>query len=285
MGRLAEALFQKVADHRRARAAADEDDLVDHLGRDLRLVEGGLDAVERLHDERADETLELFPADLHVEVQRVAVLLGDELLLEPGVGVGRQRLLGVLGRAQDARLRNERGAKIDAVFLAEAVGDEVHEQVVEVVAAELRVAVAGQHLDDALLGLDDGHVEGATAEVVDEHPLEFFVVGVVGQRGGGRLVEDADDFQPREFARLARRLALVVLEVGGDGDDGLPDRHAEFGGGAVAQLAQDHRRDFLRPILLIAEADFHVLAHFAFDRLDRPLRGCRPLVAGRPADE
>ena len=59
---------------------------------------------------------------------------------------------------------------------------------------------------------------------------------------------------------------------------GLPGR-------PVAQRAQDHRRDFLRPILLLAELDLHVLAHLALDRLDGPLRGQHPLVAGRLADE
>ena len=80
-----------------------------------------------------------------------------------------------------------------------AIGNVLEQQVVEVVAAELGVAVAGQHLDDALLGLDDGDVEGAAAEVVDEHAPQVGLVGVVGQRGGRRLVEDADDFQPGQL--------------------------------------------------------------------------------------
>ena len=48
---------------------------------------------------------------------------------------------------------------------------------------------------------------------------------------------------------------------------------------------QDHGRDLLRPILLIAEPDLDVLAHLALDRLDRPLRSQHPLIAGRLADE
>ena len=40
-------------------------------------------------------------------------------------------------------------AQVDAVLVLEAVADVLEQQVVEVVAAELGVAVAGQHLDDA----------------------------------------------------------------------------------------------------------------------------------------
>ena len=55
--------------------------------------------------------------------------------------------------------------------------------------------------------------------------------------------------------------------------------------GPVLEGPQDHGRDFLRAILLVAQLDLHVLAHLALDRLDGALRGQHPLVAGRLADE
>ena len=51
--------------------------------------------------------------------------------------------------------------------------DVLEEQLVEVVAAELGVAVAGEDFDDAFLGLDDGDVEGAAAEIVDEDAVQL----------------------------------------------------------------------------------------------------------------
>src|ERR1700679_1487004 len=41
------------------------------------------------------------------------------------------------------------------------------EEVVDVVAAEVRVASGGDDFEDALVELEDGDVEGAAAEVVD----------------------------------------------------------------------------------------------------------------------
>ena len=63
------------------------------------------------------------------------------------------------------------------MLLAEAVADVIEQQLVEVVAAELGVAVAGEDLDDALLDLRDRDVEGAAAEVVDEQSFSVPRVG------------------------------------------------------------------------------------------------------------
>ena len=92
-------------------------------------------------------------------------------------------------------------AEVDAVLALEIVANVVQQQLVEVVAAQVRVAVAGKHLHHPALDLHDRDVEGAAAEVVDQQPFHFGRVRVVGQRGGGRLVDDPHDLQ----ARPARR--------------------------------------------------------------------------------
>ena len=92
---------------------------------------------------------------------------------------------------------------------------------VEVVAAEVRVAVGRLDLDHPLADLEDRDVEGTAAEVVDGHRLVLLLVETVGERGRRRLVHDAEDLEPGDGARVLGRLPLAVVEVGGNGDDGL----------------------------------------------------------------
>ena len=88
-----------------------------------------------------------------------------------------------------------------------------HDLLVEIVAAEMVVAVAGDDLDDAFLDAHHRDVEGAAAQVVDQDPLALVLSGLVDQRRGGRLVDDAHHLQPGDLAGLARRLALGVGEI------------------------------------------------------------------------
>jgi hypothetical protein len=81
--------------------------------------------------------------------------------------------------------------------------------------------MAGDDFDHAVLDADDGDVEGAAAEVVDDDALGLALARFVGQRRRSRLVEDADGFQSGDLASLARRLALRVGEIGGNGETAL----------------------------------------------------------------
>ena len=84
------------------------------------------------------------------------------------------------------------------------------------------------------------------------------VVEAVRQRGGGRLVDDAQHFEAGDLAGVARGLALRVVEVRRDGDDRFRDRLAEELLGERLDLHQHERGDLFRRVLAVADLHLHV---------------------------
>ena len=146
-------------------------------------------------------------------------------------------------------------AEIDAVALLELGDDPVDDPLIEVVAAEMRVAVGRLHLDDAFAHLENRDVERAAAEVVDGDRLVLLLVEPVRQRRRRRLVDDAHHLEAGDLAGVLGRLPLRVVEVGRHGDDRLGDRLPEILLRGLLQLLQNHRGDFGRRIFLAVRAD------------------------------
>jgi hypothetical protein len=177
-----------------------------------------------------------------------------------GLLAGRELDLRLLGRLLQA-LHGERvAAHVHARLLLELGRQVVNDALVEVLAAEERVAVGRQHLELALAvhvgELDDGNVERAAAEVVHGHlAVTARLVEAVGQRGRGGLVDDALDGQPGNLTGVLGRLALRVVEVRRHRDHGLGHRLAEEVLGGLLHLHEHARRDLGRRHLLAVHLD------------------------------
>ena len=223
----------------------------------------------------------------------------DERQVDVGRRLLRQVLLGPLGRFLEPLQGHLVLAQVDAVLLLELVGDVVDQHLVEVVAAQVRVAVGGLDLEDAVADVEDRDVEGAAAEVEDGDLLVLLLVEAVGQRGGGRLVDDAHPLlgllaglgifdlpfgvEAGDLGGVDGRLPLGVVEVRRHGDDRLADGVAQVGLGGFLELAQDHRRDFRRRVLLAVDVDLDQLVRPADDLVgDELLFGSRLRCAAGP---
>ena len=77
----------------------------------------------------------------------------------------------------------------------------------------------------------------------------------IGERCRGRLVDDAQHFEAGDLAGILGRLALGVVEIGGNGDDGLRDLVAEIAFGGLLHLLQDEGGDLRRRVSLAAGLD------------------------------
>ena len=71
--------------------------------------------------------------------------------------------------------------QVDALVLLELLEQPVDDLLVEVVTAQVRVAVGGLDLEDTVAQLQDGDVERAAAEVVDRDLLIDLLVEAIGQ--------------------------------------------------------------------------------------------------------
>ena len=111
--------------------------------------------------------------------------------------------------------------QVEAFFLLELGNQPLHDALVEVVAAQVGVAVGRLDFDDAFADFENGNIERAAAEVIDGDGLVLLLVEPVGQRGRGRLVDDALDVKAGNLARVLGGLALRVVEVRRNRDHGL----------------------------------------------------------------
>ena len=174
---------------------------------------------------------------------RTGLIGGDERQVDLGLRGRGQLDLGLFGSLFQALQRELVVAQVDALLLLELVGQIVDQTHVEVFAAEEGVAIGRLHLEHAVADLEDRDVEGAAAEVVDRDGAGLGLVEAVGQRGRGRLVDDAQHFEAGDLAGVLGGLALGVVEVGGNGDDGLVDLLAEMGFRGLLHLLQDEGGD------------------------------------------
>ena len=151
--------------------------------------------------------------------------------------------------------------QVDALVLLELREQPVDDPLVEVVAAQVGVAVGRLDLEDAVAQLQDRDVERAAAQVVDGDLLVLLLLEAVGQRRRGGLVDDPLDVEARDAAGVLGRLALGVVEVGRDRDDRLGDLLAQVGLGVRLQLLEDHRADLGRGVgLAVGQHDLDAVA-------------------------
>ena len=83
--------------------------------------------------------------------------------------------------------------------------------VVDVVAAQVRVAVGREHFENAVLQLENRNVERAAAQIVNGDDAFLPLVEPVGERGGGGLVDQPQHFQAGDApgVRVACRCASL----------------------------------------------------------------------------
>ena len=272
VGLLVEDLLHGLLHERHPGRPADEEDVVDIVGAQFGVGERLPHRPEGRVDEVGDEALELRAGEIEVQELGTALGRGDVGEVDVGLLDGREFDLRVLGRVPEALHRDRVFPEVGALFFAELVDQVVDDQFVEVVAAETVVAGGRLDLEDAVAELENGDVERAAAEVVDEHRGLALLVDTVGERARGRFVDDPEHLEAGNGPRVLRRLPLSVVEVGRHRDDGLFDLLTQVFLCVQFQFLEDHRRDLLRRVALLPDGDLLARAHLPLDGLDGAVR-------------
>ena len=241
--------------------AAHEDDMVDVLRSQPGVAEGLEAGSARLLEQVLQELLQARAGKGLVHVTRARLVRGDERQVEGGGLRAGKLYLGLLRRLLQPLQRHAVLQQVDARFLAELGRQPLDDALVEIVTAEMGVAVGGLHLEDAVAELQDGDVEGPAAQVVDgDGLLAAALVQAIGQRRRGGLVDDPLHVEAGNPPGVLGGLPLCVVEVRGDGDDRVRHRLAEVVLGGLLHLLQDGRGNLRRRVQRAADLHAHVVA-------------------------
>jgi len=253
----AEIVLQETLDLRDPRRTAHEHHVVYvslvHLGVGQRLLHRDQGRSEQV----GAQLLEPRPGHPGVEIDAVhqGVDLDDRL------GAGRQRSLGPFGGRPQPSQRSRVGVHVLLEFPLELLGQMRHQPVVEVFAAQVRVARRRLHFEyRTLVDLQNGHVERAAAQVEYQHVLLSLqvLVQTVRQSRGRRFVDDPHHVQAGYDTRVLGRLSLRVVEVRRHRDDGVRHVSAQVRFGGLLHFRQHHRTDLFGREHFSLAFEFHL---------------------------
>ena len=211
------------------------------------------------------QLIELCTGQGDVQVLGAVGVCGDIGQIDGGAGHAGQLDLGLFRSLLQTLHGGLVAGQVDALGLLEFCNQIIHDALIKIVAAQMGVAGGGQNLYHAVADVQNGHIEGAAAQVIDHDFLLGFLVHAIGQRRRGRLVDDPLDIQTGDLAGILGCLTLRVVEISGNGDDRLGDGAAQIGLCVRFQLLQNHGGDLLGGVLLVVNGDFIALAHVTLD--------------------
>ncbi len=142
----------------------------------------------------------------------------------------RQGPLGILGLLQEVLPGSRVLLQIDLGLGFELPGDIVGNPLVPVDSPQANIAVGGNGAMLQTVDLHQRSIERASAQVIDQDLLpaagtaagiQEAVLEPIGQGGGGRLVDDVQNFQTGQPSGIHGCLAARFVEVSGNGNHDL----------------------------------------------------------------
>ena len=182
-------------------------------------------------------------------------------------------------------------AEVDAVFALEVSSQPVDNNVVEVVTAEVGIAIGRFNLKHTVAKLQNRDIEGTTTKVVHSNlHILASLVKTVCQSSSSRLVDNTANFKTCNLASLFGCLTLRVAKICGNGNNCLRNGGTEVILCGLFHLLENDSRNLLGGVFTAANLNHrnivstchyivgyagyifchlaHLLAHKAFDGED-----------------
>jgi len=105
-------------------------------------------------------------------------------------------------------------ADISASFFLVALDEVVNDAVIKIFTTKMGVTSSSQNLEDTIVNGKERDIKGSTTKIIDNN-LRFaaFLVKAVGDSGGSRLVDDAEDSKTGNGSGVLGCLTLSVVEI------------------------------------------------------------------------
>jgi hypothetical protein len=228
----------------------DQDNILNVARLEVGILQGLADGLSGAADKGLNQSLELRTSHLLGDVQSSAGAGSDEGKTDLSLEGRGQLDLGLLGGLTDTLDGHTVAGKVDTGLLLELVDDVADEVNVEVLTTKVGVTVGGLDLEDTLLDLKDGDIEGTTTEIVDGDDTVSLLLHTVGKSSSGRLVHDTENVQAGNLTSILGSLTLRVVEVGGHSNNSVLNGLAEVGLGGLLHLVEDEATNLGRGVLL-----------------------------------
>jgi len=117
---------------------------------------------------------------------------------------------------------------------------EVLKQVgIEILASQVGITSSSLDGEHTTLDVEERDIESSTTEIINQNIS--LLIGLSGTEtvsngGSSWLVDDTEDIETGDGTSILSSLTLVIVEVGGDGDDGLGDLLAQLNFGDFLHL-------------------------------------------------
>ena len=137
-----------------------------------------------------------------------------------------QFLFGLLGRFSEPLQGLAVSPQIHSVLFLKCVSDPIHDSLIEIIAAQLRVSVGGFDVEHAVRDPQQGYVKRAAPQVEDQHTTNGAAIKAVSQSGSRGFIENPLDGNARQASGVTGGLTLGVVEISRNRDhsrfDGFP---------------------------------------------------------------